>query len=1046
MGLGFKLPGSPHLSPSLRSSNSHSSASNSNSAHLQHASNSPASSPHLLPRSPALRSSSRQSGPSTLALSSSKNNKHRSPLVTSQSPAMPPKSPAVGPSSSDQQAASALSLSHLPRSSVPKAKPAIKMEFRIESPPLLMIGSHSESTGSLLSGLFTLHVNAPNGVALKSVHIAVIQDVCLNVPNSPVTSTTHGHIHFSKSSQSSSIPNSPALGAVSAASNTTNVKTSTIAPAAPTTAWSDPPHFHHLIPSASLGCTDCLTRTTELARWNVLSAPNVLPKGAHVYPFSHLVPGSVPASCYNPVFTVRYRLVAIAIPDSQPGTVPSSPLMTSIGPPMLDPAPSTAHPPKSPATLLPKSPSSLLAKSPLLLPKSSSKRVPSMNPLSPAVQPATGSSIVSPSSSVPGTPKISPVSLEPYVHEVPLNVKRAIVRGPDRNSIRVFPPTDFVAHLTMPSVAYPESNFTLELVLEGVNMCSENAGRKTRWRMRKINWRIDEACKYVVARCPAHIHEKIPRKGRTISNSAKTSRSNSIAEGGTQTAAINSGGFTNAGGTTTGYAGPVVENPQRGSRHNRSATTSPRLGPFSHGLSSLTPAAQPSITLPLPAVTVSRPSSFVGATSSVPSTPASSSSTVNRPGYGNAPAALSQLHLPSGSQHASHSPVVSPRIGPISNFSSLGNLLDDESAVVSEPNSAQPSPSLHPTTNGNSSRSNDAGHEDEENRDNSNSNELDDVVREAAEGPQGPLPGDRPGDVTIEHTRIIGMGEMKTGFKTDFSGKGKVEAMAEIDTHSFNHVSCNLADPDFGMAINHTLVVEMVVAEEITPSKGHYQPIATGAARVLRMQFGLNLTERPGLGIAWDDEVPPMYADVPTSPPQYEQVAGQLSIEELTLNSEEEYFGGIHARLELKGESRGGPSGSGSQTPRLVISSGVQTPVGGPVSAASSIRHLISLNESLQQQSFDLSTPPARSSRAAPPQNAESSASAASSRSTSSISLPLLSNNPFLNYTGSNDSSTTSVSNTATTATGAADTSSGSSTTPKSANHQRLADLRSGNA
>ena len=38
--------------------------------------------------------------------------------------------------------------------------------------------------------------------------------------------------------------------------------------------------------------------------------------------------------------------------------------------------------------------------------------------------------------------------------------------------------------------------------------------------------------------------------------------------------------------------------------------------------------------------------------------------------------------------------------------------------------------------------------------------------------------------------------------------------------------------------------------------------VPTGAARVLRMQFRLSITERSGLGISWDDEVPPTYQDV----------------------------------------------------------------------------------------------------------------------------------------------------------------------------------------
>jgi len=46
------------------------------------------------------------------------------------------------------------------------------------------------------------------------------------------------------------------------------------------------------------------------------------------------------------------------------------------------------------------------------------------------------------------------------------------------------------------------------------------------------------------------------------------------------------------------------------------------------------------------------------------------------------------------------------------------------------------------------------------------------------------------------------------------------------------------------------------------------------------MQFHIVLTERGGLGVAWDEEQPPMYEDVPASPPTYTQME-DFNIEEL---------------------------------------------------------------------------------------------------------------------------------------------------------------------
>lgn len=54
-------------------------------------------------------------------------------------------------------------------------------------------------------------------------------------------------------------------------------------------------------------------------------------------------------------------------------------------------------------------------------------------------------------------------------------------------------------------------------------------------------------------------------------------------------------------------------------------------------------------------------------------------------------------------------------------------------------------------------------------------------------------------------------------------------------------------------------------------SNSNIVSVPTGAARVLRMQFRLTVTERSGLGISWDEEVPPIYQDVELlSPPCYE--------------------------------------------------------------------------------------------------------------------------------------------------------------------------------
>jgi len=101
-------------------------------------------------------------------------------------------------------------------------------------------------------------------------------------------------------------------------------------------------------------------------------------------------------------------------------------------------------------------------------------------------------------------------------------------------------------------------------------------------------------------------------------------------------------------------------------------------------------------------------------------------------------------------------------------------------------------------------------------------------------------------------------------------------AACDVDAHSGVHVS-------------HTLTVEVVVAEEllhgsIGPAKmgGQYQP--TGNARILRMTFAMVMTERGGMGISWDEEIPPRYEDVAwNAPPSFEQAGSSAEAGERDL-------------------------------------------------------------------------------------------------------------------------------------------------------------------
>lgn len=120
-------------------------------------------------------------------------------------------------------------------------------------------------------------------------------------------------------------------------------------------------------------------------------------------------------------------------------------------------------------------------------------------------------------------------------------------------------------------------------------------------------------------------------------------------------------------------------------------------------------------------------------------------------------------------------------------------------------------------------------------------------------------------------TATLGNGELKHGWKTDFDtigGEILVEFDASVTTSPRHKAVCDV-ESQSGVKVSHNLVIELIVAEEFVPDRNTQMITPTGAARVLRMQFALHVTQRAGMGISWDEEMPPIYEDVPASPPGY---------------------------------------------------------------------------------------------------------------------------------------------------------------------------------
>ncbi|KAI1121365.1 hypothetical protein F5Y10DRAFT_102621 [Nemania abortiva] len=146
---------------------------------------------------------------------------------------------------------------------------------------------------------------------------------------------------------------------------------------------------------------------------------------------------------------------------------------------------------------------------------------------------------------------------------------------------------------------------------------------------------------------------------------------------------------------------------------------------------------------------------------------------------------------------------------------------------------------------------------------------------------------------TRTDTRVIAHADLHSGWKADYySADGTIEAEIEYQTGSGSASSSRAASCDVrgrdGIEVSHRLVVEMVVAQEYVPLAHTRHVTPTGVARILRMNFGVVLTDRGGLGVSWDNEAPPIYQDVPPSPPSYARSMIQHgSVEELSLPAPE---------------------------------------------------------------------------------------------------------------------------------------------------------------
>lgn len=124
--------------------------------------------------------------------------------------------------------------------------------------------------------------------------------------------------------------------------------------------------------------------------------------------------------------------------------------------------------------------------------------------------------------------------------------------------------------------------------------------------------------------------------------------------------------------------------------------------------------------------------------------------------------------------------------------------------------------------------------------------------------------------VVRAETRVIGEKTLFSGWKSNYTSAtdSLVELELDYSLTKGAKYACDTRSRD-GTEVTHQLMIEMVVSQEWAPVNRPSLVTHTGVGRILRMHFGTILTERAGIGISWDNEAPPIYQDVPPSPPAY---------------------------------------------------------------------------------------------------------------------------------------------------------------------------------
>ena len=477
----------------------------------------------------------------------------------------------------------------------------------------------------------------------------------------------------------------------------------------------------------------------------------------------------------------------------------------------------------------------------------------------------------------------------------PIKILRSILREQDKNSTRIFPPTDVTSTAVIPNVVYPRSIFPVEIRMDNVSTS------KRRWRMRKLNWRLEECITVKSNHCESH-ENKFNEVCLTTKKQKKMVKINK-----------NSGGIGHA---SLNYHFSLPKK-QLNNNNNSIGNQEPNIHPSDHeALQNEMPESTPEYTPLAPAASnwsigASPMNSNIQSNSldSMVSLSASNTNTNNNNNNNsNKLSNPNEVILPTNNQSEMYIEEIKTissgeiKNGWKSDFSGRGRIELVVQISLMNLISMGINNTIAYRNSINSEKFN-LGYDELFEDANSGCNcsiDIDDsnngiyvthnLILEvviAEELMQSTLASSNhstksrhvPSNISSNSTAAIVTGNISSnrmrssGISSNTNTNTNTNQTTVPITPTPTGRRTALMEDDFP---DHRVGPDHVGGNK-TDHSNHQQGLATGVARVLRMQFKVILSERPGMGVSLTDEVPPTYPSIaPLSPPSYAQAADDI--------------------------------------------------------------------------------------------------------------------------------------------------------------------------